>query len=64
MPTRSVRLRAEDIALVNDITDLDGGAPFSMKLHVLLRELMGKRDDVEAIRLALRQELDRFTGEA
>lgn len=55
MPTRTVRLYADDVDQVEELAELDPDASFAAKAHDVLRRVR----EGDAVRVAVREELER-----
>jgi hypothetical protein len=62
MPTKTVRLLADDVALVHRLSTLGDNLSFAVKAHTVLRDLLGRQDEVDHLRRMIREELDRISG--
>jgi hypothetical protein len=61
MGSRLVRVRVEDIDIINDLSGLGPYMPFSAKVHAILARLKAGAD-LDALRQVVREELHRFAG--
>ncbi|MCA1812896.1 MAG: hypothetical protein LC624_02960 [Halobacteriales archaeon] len=66
MGTKTVRLLEEDVALLDRLSELHASLPFAARAHAVLSRLDGPAPtvDVEAVRLVVREELERVAGGA